>query len=74
MLRGSAWTAHFDSMEEAQQRLVEWEDKRARRRAEFAARMPLMAAPVVAEVKAEVTAAVSAAVTGALHATLAGHH
>lgn len=79
MLRGSAWAARRDrasaSMEESQQRLVDWEEKRARRRAEFAARIPVMAAELASEVKAAVTTAVTAevraAVTSALDAAFA---
>jgi hypothetical protein len=55
-------------MEESRQRRVEWEEKRARCRAEFAARIPIMAAEVASEVKVTVTAEVTAAITAALDA------
>lgn len=72
MLGGSSWAARRDresvSWQESQQRLVDWEEKRAKRRADFAARISVMAAEVAAEVKAAVTAEVTAAVTAELDA------
>ncbi|KAM0922057.1 hypothetical protein ACQ4PT_006424 [Festuca glaucescens] len=74
MLRGSAWAARrdraFASIEESRQSFVDWEEKRARRRADFAARIPVMAAEVASEVKAAVTAAVTAEVTATVTSAL----
>jgi hypothetical protein len=60
-------------MDESHQRLAEWEEKRARRRVEFAACIPIVAAEVAAEVKAAVTAQVTAVVTAVLDSAFVRH-
>uniref|UniRef100_M8BS80 Uncharacterized protein n=1 Tax=Aegilops tauschii TaxID=37682 RepID=M8BS80_AEGTA len=90
MSRGSAWAARREravaSVEELEQRLLaewtdhgfrartEWEDNRARRRAEFGVCITAIAAQVASDVSAVVASEVSAAVAAALQAARAGHH
>jgi hypothetical protein len=61
-------------MDESHQRLAEWEEKRARRHKEFAARILIMAAEVAAKVKVAVTTEVTAVVTAVLDSAFSRNH